>query len=149
MWQEERERDKPQEECGVFGVYSPRLQEQVADLIYLGLYALQHRGQESAGIATGDGRQLHLHKGMGLVSEVFREEAWAHLPGHLGIGHVRYSTTGNSSMMNAQPLVVRCGHGHLALAHNGNLVNASELRRELIGEGSVFQTTTDTEVILN
>jgi amidophosphoribosyltransferase len=135
------------EECGVFGLYAPG--QKVANLAYLGLYALQHRGQESAGLAVSDGVAVRLYKETGLVAEVFPEEVLAGLPGHLAIGHVRYSTTGRSSVINAQPLLARCSKGTVAVAHNGNLVNADALRRELMEGGSVFQTTTDTEVILN
>lgn len=139
--------EHPGEECGVFGIYAPG--EPVASLTYLGLYALQHRGQESAGMAVSDGTAVRLHKNTGLVPEVFGGEALEGLPGHLAIGHVRYSTTGKSSVINAQPLLARCAKGTVAVAHNGNLVNADALRRELLDGGSVFQTTTDTEVIIN
>jgi amidophosphoribosyltransferase len=118
-------------------------------LAYLGLYALQHRGQESAGLVVSDGSTVRLRKDMGLVAEVFPEEVLAGLPGGLAIGHVRYSTTGRSSVLNAQPLLTRCSKGAVALAHNGNLVNAGALRAKLERAGSVFQTTTDTEVIIN
>lgn len=138
--------DKWKEECGVFGVYAPA--EKVANLAYLGLYALQHRGQESAGIAVADGEQIDLVKGMGLVSEVFRHNL-PELPGHIAIGHVRYSTTGSSMLVNTQPLQVSFSGGSMALAHNGNLVNAKELRMELEKRGSVFQTSIDSEVIVN
>lgn len=139
--------DKLQEACGVFGVYAPGLD--VASLTYYGLYALQHRGQESAGIAVADGRQIVLHKEMGLVAEVFSENRLSQLKGRLAIGHVRYSTTGASHPINAQPLVFYCGHGMLGLAHNGNISNGFSLRRELLKEGAVFQTTTDSEVMIN
>lgn len=139
--------DKPHEECGVFGIFAP--EEDVAKLTYYGLYALQHRGQESAGIAVSDGRMIDMHKGMGLVSEVFNNEVIGKLPGKMAIGHVRYSTTGSSLLANAQPLVVYCQTGMMALAHNGNLTNARELREELTSYGAVFQTTVDTEVIIN
>ncbi len=134
------------EECGVFGVYG---HEDAAKLTYFGLYALQHRGQESAGIAVSDGGCVREHKSMGLVSEVFREDTLKALRGHLAIGHVRYSTTGSSLLSNAQPFVVFYGHEYYAIAHNGNLVNAYELRRELEEEGAIFRTTMDTEVIMH
>ncbi|MBO8125949.1 MAG: amidophosphoribosyltransferase [Firmicutes bacterium] len=134
--------------CGVFGVFLEESQE-AARYTYLGLYALQHRGQESCGVVTSDGSFLRTHKDMGLVSEVFNEEVLAGLPGRIGIGHVRYSTTGESSILNAQPLVVRTRYGTVALAHNGNLVNSSLLEKELQQDGAVFQSTTDTEIILN
>ncbi|MGE5552701.1 MAG: amidophosphoribosyltransferase [Betaproteobacteria bacterium] len=135
------------EACGVFGIYLPG--QDVANLAFLGLYALQHRGQESAGLAVSDGTAVRLYKETGLVAEVFSEEVLAGLPGYLAIGHVRYSTTGRSSVINAQPLLARCSKGTVAVAHNGNLVNADVLRQELMEAGSVFQTSTDTEVILN
>lgn len=139
--------DKPKEECGVFGIYAP--DQEVARLTYYGLYALQHRGQESAGIATSDGRFITLHKGMGLVSEVFSDSIVEGLKGKMAIGHVRYSTTGSSLLANAQPLVLHYQKGMMALAHNGNLTNALELREELGKNGAVFQTTIDSEVIIN
>lgn len=139
--------DKPREECGVFGVYGPGLE--VATLTYYGLYALQHRGQESAGIAVSDGKYIDVHKNMGLVAEVFNEENLAKLKGHIAIGHVRYSTTGSTSLVNAQPLSFRYLRGMVALAHNGNLTNANDLRYSLGATGSVFQSTSDTEVIVN
>lgn len=132
------------EACGVFGVFG---HPDAARLTYYGLYALQHRGQESAGIATSDGARLHLKKGMGLVSEVFNGFRLEGLPGDRALGHVRYSTTGSSSLTNAQPLLVSFRHGEMALAHNGNLVNAPSLRERFEAEGSIFQTTSDTEVI--
>ncbi|MEL1134745.1 amidophosphoribosyltransferase [Desulfitobacterium sp. THU1] len=140
--------DKPNEECGVFGIYAP--EQEVARLTYYALYALQHRGQESAGIAVSDGRTIQVHKGMGLVSEVFSERVLVELnsKGKMAIGHVRYSTTGSSLLANAQPLVVHYQKGMMALAHNGNLTNAAELREELVKDGAVFQTTVDTEVIV-
>ncbi|MGE5416164.1 MAG: amidophosphoribosyltransferase [Acidobacteriota bacterium] len=139
------------DECGVFGIYlkDPAGTTDAARAAYYGLYALQHRGQESAGIAASDGKEILLHKGMGLVSEVFSPEAIEKLPGYAAIGHVRYSTTGSSLVVNAQPLVFRYLKGMIALAHNGNLVNAGELRNRLATFGSVFQSTTDTEVIVN
>lgn len=137
--------DKPEEACGVFGIYAP--EEDVAKLTYFGLYALQHRGQESAGIATFDGKQVHLHKEMGLVSQVFNESILQHLVGQLAVGHTRYSTTGSSRVVNAQPAVVETRLGSLALAHNGNLVNTAELREELLGRDCNLITTTDSEMI--
>jgi len=139
--------DKLKDECGVFGIYAP--DQEVARLTYYGLYALQHRGQESAGIAVSDGRSISLHKGMGLVSEVFSDSIVDRLQGKMAIGHVRYSTTGSSLVANAQPLVVHYQKGMMALAHNGNLTNALELREELGKNGAVFQTTIDSEVIIN
>jgi amidophosphoribosyltransferase len=133
------------EACGVFGVYAPG--EQVARLTFYGLHALQHRGQESAGIATSDGSVLHVRTGMGLVAQVFEEEDLGHLPGYIAIGHTRYSTTGSSRIRNAQPLHVRGPGGELALGHNGNLVNADLIRAEMEAEGHSFSTSTDSEVI--
>ena len=137
--------DKPEEACGVFGIYAPG--EDVAKLTYFGLYALQHRGQESAGIATFDGDKVYLHKEMGLVSQVFNESSLGHLPGHLAVGHTRYSTTGSSRVVNAQPVVVETRLGSLALAHNGNLVNTKELREKLLARKCEFVSTTDSEAI--
>jgi len=139
--------DKPRDECGVFGIYGPGLD--VARLSYYGLFALQHRGQESAGIAVADHGQIILHKNMGLVTEVFSERVLCDLTGQMAIGHVRYSTSGASSLVNAQPLVFNYLRGSLALAHNGNLTNAKELKANLAATGSVFQTTSDSEVIVN
>ncbi len=133
------------EECGIFGIYG---HEDAAKLTYFGLYALQHRGQESAGIAVSNGLCIKDYKHMGLVSEVFKEDTLKLLKGHIAIGHVRYSTTGSSLLANAQPLVIYHGHEYYAIAHNGNLVNAYELRRELEEEGAIFRTTMDTEVIM-
>ena len=132
--------------CGLFGVFGHR---DAARLTYLGLYALQHRGEESAGIVTTDGRQLHVHRGMGLVSEVFDPTTFARLPGRASIGHTRYSTTGTSTIKNAQPLVANYVKGSIAVAHNGNLVNAAALRAKLERSGSIFQTTVDSEIILH
>jgi len=137
--------DKPEEACGVFGVYAP--EEDVAKLTYFGLYALQHRGQESAGIASFDGDQVHLHKEMGLVSQVFNESILNEMPGQLAIGHTRYSTTGSSRVVNAQPAIVNTRLGALALAHNGNLVNAAALREDLLRRNLNIVTTTDSELI--
>jgi len=120
-----------------------------AELTYYGLYALQHRGQESAGIVTSDGTQFHAHKGMGLVSQVFNGEILHRLVGHMALGHTRYSTTGSSQLLNAQPLTVDCARGQIAIAHNGNLTNAASLRDELEARGSIFQTTVDSEIILH
>lgn len=141
---------KLKEECGVFGIYDPERRD-VASTIYYGLFALQHRGQESCGIAVGDTsgpkRSVSSHKGMGLVNEVFTAESLEALHGNIGVGHVRYSTAGASSRENAQPLVLNYIKGTLAVAHNGNLVNATELRKELECGGAIFQTTIDSEVI--
>lgn len=137
--------DKPEEACGVFGIYAPG--ENVAKLTYFGLYALQHRGQESAGIATFEGTTVHLHKDMGLVSQVFNESILEELPGGIGVGHTRYSTTGSSRKVNAQPAVVETRLGTLALAHNGNLVNTVRLREELLQSNCNLVTTTDSEMI--
>ena len=137
--------DKPQHECGVFGIYAP--DEDVARLTFFGLYALQHRGQESAGIAVSNGRRINLHKEMGLVAQVFDEDSLRPLQGHLAIGHTRYSTTGSSKLLNAQPFVVDTIHGPLALAHNGNLVNSGELRQQLLRDGAGLSSSSDTEVM--
>jgi len=139
--------DKPVEECGVFGIYAPG--RDVTRLTYYGLYALQHRGQESAGIAVADGKRVQLYKDMGLVPEVFSADTLDKMQGDLAIGHVRYSTTGSSHAINAQPLVFRYTAGQLGLAHNGNLTNVTELRAQLSSTGSVFQSSTDSEVIVN
>lgn len=138
--------DKFREECGVFGIFG---HSEAPNLAYLGLYALQHRGQESAGIATADGGRLRAHRGMGYVADVFDQATLASLAGRAAIGHVRYSTSGESELQNAQPLLIECAHGQIAVCHNGNLVNAGELRRDLVGRGSIFQTTSDTEVVLH
>lgn len=139
--------DKFREECGVFGVFST--EPKAAVKVYYGLYALQHRGQESAGIVTSDGENLFIHKDMGLVSEVFNKEELDNLPGKLAIGHVRYSTTGASNVINAQPILGKSKLGSIAIAHNGNLVNADVIRELLEDTGCVFQTSIDSEVILN
>ncbi len=133
------------ESCGVFGVYAPG--EDVARISFFGLYSLQHRGQESAGIATADGRAIHLRTGMGLVAQVFDEEDLGYLPGSIAIGHTRYSTTGSSRIHNAQPIQVDGPNGPLALAHNGNIVNAETVRNDLKEQGQQFSTSTDSEVI--
>jgi amidophosphoribosyltransferase len=134
------------EECGIFGITG---NPDAARLTYLGLYALQHRGQESAGIVTWDGETASQHRAMGLVNHVFDEEILDRLPGSVAIGHVRYSTTGQSKLMNAQPILVRFRGGSLAAAHNGNLVDSDRLRSTLEAGGSIFRTTTDTETILH
>jgi len=134
------------EKCGLFGVYH---HPEAAKLTYLGLYALQHRGQESSGIVSSDGNTLHAEIGMGLVADVFNERRLAKLPGHMAIGHNRYSTTGSSLLRNAQPMVIGYAGGSLAIAHNGNLVNAMEIRRDLEQQGAIFRSTTDTEVIVH
>lgn len=141
----DKAQDTPHEECGVFGLWAPG--QDVATLTYYALVALQHRGQESAGIVVADGEELAFHKGMGLVSDVFSSASLAGLSGNGAIGHVRYSTTGSSALDNCQPVVVRYKAGHLALAHNGNLVNAHTVRAELEKEGSIFQSTIDSEVL--
>jgi amidophosphoribosyltransferase len=138
--------DKFREECGVFGIFG---HSEAANLAYLGLYALQHRGQESAGIAASDGAEIRISKTMGYVADAFSERTLEKLPGHIAIGHVRYSTAGDSKVDNAQPLLIECAHGQIAIGHNGNLVNASELKDDLVKRGSIFQTSTDTEVILH
>ncbi len=135
------------ESCGVFGVYAPN--EDVARLTFFGLFALQHRGQESAGIATADGKTINVYARMGLVSQVFSEESLSHLIGHIAIGHNRYSTTGSSRISNAQPVVVGKSPNNIALAHNGNIINAKFLRDELVEQGYTFQGSTDSEVIAN
>ena len=132
--------------CGLFGVYGHR---DAARLTYLGLYSLQHRGEEAAGIVTYDGKTMHAHKAMGLVSEVFNEATLHGLPGRMAVGHTRYSTTGSSTLKNSQPLVVTYAKGSIAVAHNGNLVNAFELRQQLEANGSIFQTSVDSEIILH
>jgi amidophosphoribosyltransferase len=134
------------DECGLFGVFG---HPDAAHLAYMGLYALQHRGQESAGIAAGDGESLRLEKGMGLVNDVFTESRLRSLPGDRAIGHVRYSTSGDTVASNAQPYLIDCHRGPIAVGHNGNLVNAAILRQELEAAGSIFQSTSDTEVILH
>ena len=138
--------DKLKEECGIFGIYG---HPEAANLTYLGLYALQHRGQESVGIASSDGERLEIHKAMGYVADAFDEATFTRLIGTSAIGHVRYSTAGESGLKNAQPILIDCAHGEIAIAHNGNLVNAQELRDDLVRQGSIFQTTSDTEVLLH
>ena len=142
-----RTSDKPEEACGVFGVYAPEKALEVAKLTYFGLYALQHRGQESAGIATINKGNVYCHKDMGLVSQVFNEDILEQLPGEIAVGHTRYSTTGSSLKENAQPVVLDTRLGKLALAHNGNLVNTVELRQHLTEREANFITSTDSEMI--
>jgi amidophosphoribosyltransferase len=134
------------DECGVFGIWGA---EEAANLAYLGLHALQHRGQESAGIVTTDGQSLFAHRALGLVHDVFAESTLSRLHGSAAIGHVRYSTTGESHLKNAQPIAIDYAHGSIAVGHNGNLTNAEELRRKLEEQGSIFATTTDTEVLVH
>ena len=143
MWDD----DKPHEECGVFGVFN---NQQATDLTYLGLYALQHRGQESAGIAVSNGEIIQMHKAMGLVAEAFENgAALEHLKGHIAIGHNRYSTTGNSQILNAQPILIKYKRGQLASAHNGNLINVGTLRMMMEEDGSIFQSTSDSEIVVH
>src|SRR5664279_5325680 len=136
----------PKHYCGIFGIYG---HPNASELTYYGLYALQHRGQESAGIVTSDGKLFHTHKGMGLVPQVFKGNVLHDMAGSIAIGHTRYSTTGSSHLRNAQPLTVDCARGQIAIAHNGNLTNATQLREELEAKGSIFQTTVDSEIILH
>lgn len=138
--------DEIHEECGVIGIYNG---ENVAKNVAMGLYALQHRGQESAGIAISNGEKVRVRKSMGLVSALLREHNLDELPGSAGIGHVRYSTTGASTLANAQPILVSCKWGSIALVHNGNITNAPELRAEMEEAGHIFQSTTDTEILLH
>jgi amidophosphoribosyltransferase len=135
------------ESCGVFGIYAPGVD--VARITFFGLYALQHRGQESAGIATADGKKIYLHTSMGLVSQAFTEDELAQLHGHIAIGHTRYSTTGSSRACNAQPILLEANSSTIALAHNGNIVNAKFLQEELSQQGFTFASTTDSEIIAN
>ncbi len=137
--------DKLREECGVMAIYN---HPDAARLTYWGLYSLQHRGQESAGIATADGQNVNDMKGMGLVSEIFTDEVLAQLPGYMAIGHTRYSTTGDSALLNAQPISVDSTKGLIAIAHNGNLVNLGNSKERLERDGAVFQTTSDSEIII-
>src|SRR5438045_4309552 len=134
------------DECGVCGVFG---HPEASNLAYLGLYALQHRGQESAGIVSSDGRELYVHRAMGKVEEIFQPSVLAQLPGNLAIGHTRYSTAGDKALLNAQPIMIDCNKGKVALGHNGNLTNAAEWRRRLEHRGSIFQTNSDTEVIVH
>lgn len=140
--------DRPKDECGVFAVYG---HPQAAEITFYGLYALQHRGQESAGIVVSDGktRKFKSHHGMGLVPQVFNDASLSKLSGNRAIGHVRYSTTGSSTLENAQPIMVDCARGQIAIGHNGNLVNANVLRHDLEARGAIFKTTVDSEVILH
>jgi amidophosphoribosyltransferase len=138
--------DKFHEECGVMAIHG---HPEAANLAYLGLYALQHRGQESCGVATSDGRHLQCHKAMGHVADVFTPDVLGRLHGHIAIGHTRYSTSGDTVLLNAQPFAVNCAKGQIAVAHNGNLTNAAELRATLEADGAIFQATSDTEVILH
>src|SRR5436309_10399822 len=138
--------DKFHDECGVVAIFAHPEAEKLA---YLGLHALQHRGQESAGIVTSDGLSSRVHKAMGLVADIFTEDVLSRIPGTLAIGHTRYSTAGDSALLNAQPILVQSNKGSIALAHNGNLVNAADLRSRLERSGSIFQTNSDTEVIVH
>src|SRR5690348_5012569 len=138
--------DKFREECGVVGIYQ---HPEAETLAYLGLHALQHRGQESAGIVTSDGMSLHIYKSMGLVADIFTEKKLSRIRGTLAIGHTRYSTAGDSAILNAQPIMVQSNKGMIALAHNGNLTNAQDIRARMEAQGSIFQTTSDTEVIVH
>jgi amidophosphoribosyltransferase len=138
--------DKFKDECGVFGIFG---HPEAANMTYLGLYALQHRGQESAGIAASDGTQVRISREMGYVADVFDGETLSTLHGSLAIGHVRYSTAGESKLLNAQPILIDCAHGQIGICHNGNIVNARELRDDLVRRGSIFQSNSDTEVILH
>jgi len=138
--------DKFKDECGVFGIFG---HPEAANMTYLGLYALQHRGQESAGIAASDHEVIRLSRAMGYVADVFNSDNLAALSGPIAIGHVRYSTAGESRLANAQPFLIDCAHGQMAIGHNGNLVNASELKDMLVKQGSIFQSSTDTEVVLH
>ena len=138
--------DKFHDECGVFGIFG---HPEAANMTYLGLYALQHRGQESGGIASSDGQEVRLSRAMGYVADTFDTETLSGLPGTMAVGHVRYSTAGASQLANAQPILIDCAHGQIAIGHNGNLVNARELRDELVNQGSIFQSSTDTEVVLH
>src|SRR6201997_5258620 len=138
--------DKFHDECGVVAIFAHPEAEKLASL---GLHALQHRGQESAGIVTSDGLTARAHKAMGSVAEIFTEEVLSQMRGTLAIGHTRYSTAGNSALLNAQPILVQSNKGAIAVAHNGNLVNALEIRGRLEQQGSIFQTNSDTEVIVH
>ncbi|SPP66713.1 Amidophosphoribosyltransferase 1, chloroplastic [Nitrospira lenta] len=138
--------DKFHDECAVFGIYG---HEEAANLTYLGLYALQHRGQEASGIVSGDGDQFYIQKGMGLVADIYNKTTLEKLPGRMAIGHNRYSTAGGNDLKNVQPFNVNFAFGNLALAHNGNLINAQVLRNELEAYGAIFQSTSDTEVIIH
>jgi len=143
----DHEEDKVRDECGIFGIYGHG--RRVSRITYYGLHALQHRGQESAGIGVSNGKDIKVYKGMGLVTEVFNESILKELKGKIAVGHVRYSTTGSSSIINAQPMVFRYYWGMAAFAHNGNLVNSSKLSKKLGEKGAIFQSTSDTEIIAN
>jgi amidophosphoribosyltransferase len=138
--------DKFKDECAVFGIFG---HPEAANMTYLGLYAMQHRGQESAGIAVSNGQQVRVTRAMGYVADAFDTDTLADLPGARAIGHVRYSTAGSSQLTNAQPFLIDCAHGQIAICHNGNLINAQELRDDLVRQGSIFQSTSDTEVVLH
>jgi len=146
MLEEDLPFDKLHEECGVFAVYG---HPEAANLTHLGLHALQHRGQESAGIASSDGKLIYTHKAMGHVADIFTASVLNGLPGYMAIGHSRYSTAGDSSLLNAQPFSVSCNKGRISVAHNGNITNALELRAELEDHGAIFQASSDSEVILH
>jgi amidophosphoribosyltransferase len=138
--------DKFKDECAVFGIFG---HPEAANMTYLGLYAMQHRGQESAGIAVSNGQQVRVTRARGYVADAFDTDTLADLPGARAIGHVRYSTAGSSQLTNAQPFLIDCAHGQIAICHNGNLINAQELRDDLVRQGSIFQSTSDTEVVLH
>ena len=138
--------DKFRDECGVFGIYG---HAEASKMAYLGLYSLQHRGQESAGIASADGTRVRAVRQMGYVNEIFNESTLAPLVGNIAIGHTRYSTAGESKLSNAQPILIDCVHGQVGICHNGNIVNADEIRDRLVRSGSIFQTNSDTEVVLH
>jgi len=138
--------DKLHEACGVFGIFG---HAEASKLAYLGLYSLQHRGQESAGIASADGSRVRVIRRMGHVADIFDEPTLAELPGHIAIGHTRYSTAGESKLSNAQPILIDCVHGQIGICHNGNIVNANEIRERLVRAGSIFQSNSDTEVVLH
>src|SRR3990167_8911924 len=138
--------DKFHDECAVFGIFG---HEEAANLTYLGLYALQHRGQEASSIVSGDGEQFYIQKGMGLVADIYNKTILEKLPGRMAIGHNRYSTAGGNDLKNVQPFNVNFAFGNLALAHNGNLINSQVLRNELEAYGAIFQSTSDTEVIIH
>src|SRR5579871_2944982 len=138
--------DKFHDECGVVAIYG---HPEASKMAYLGLYTLQHRGQESAGICSSDSQEIHCHKAMGHVADIFTTPVLKELPGELAIGHTRYSTAGDTALLNAQPFSVACNKGRVAVAHNGNITNAAELRKDLEMRGSIFQASSDTEVILH
>src|SRR6476469_8785717 len=138
--------DKFKDECGVFGIFG---HPEAANMTYLGLYALQHRGQESAGIAASDRQQVRISREMGYVADIFDGETLSKLAGPIAIGHTRYSTAGESKLLNAQPILIDCVHGQVGICHNGNIVNANEIRERLVRAGSIFQTNSDSEVVLH